>query len=99
MRTMYHGWSIHLISEARGYSYQCWDAQQGITISDRRVYSSIKETLKAAQQRADLESVSLSLMRALNDIYGRHCYYLTTEDHSALTASIASFVSSASQTC
>jgi hypothetical protein len=95
---MYHGWSIHLIAESNGYSYQCWDSERGTVICDRRIYHSLKETLKAAQQRADLEAVSLSLMCFLNDLYG-HCYYLTNEDHSALTASIAAFVQSASQAC
>ncbi len=95
---MYHGWSIHLVSESNGYSYQCWDPQQEIEIDDRRVYSSLTEALRSAQQRADLEAVSLSLIRFLNGLYG-HCYYLTTEDHTALTASIATFVQSASQAC
>jgi hypothetical protein len=98
MRTLHHGWLIDLIPEPNGYSFYCWDSQQGIAISDSRVYPSLQKTLASARHRADLESVNLALTGFLNEICG-NCYYLTAEDHTALISSIAEFIQSATQTC
>jgi hypothetical protein len=96
MRKLYHGWLIELTYESIGYSFRCLDLDKGFSISDRQMYPTLWQALQSAQKRADLESVSLALVGFLNEISGR-CYYLGSDDRSALTHSIAQYIESASQ--
>lgn len=86
---LYHGWLIRLMSEPAGYSFQCYfpDGQITICICDGKTYSTPQQALTVAHHRADLEAAGLALIRFFNEIYGR-CYYLTSNDHMALTSSI-----------
>jgi hypothetical protein len=87
----YHGWTINLIAERSGYLFECCFDEAQIKISDRHVYQTAEQALTAAYSRADLEAAGLALIRFLNEIYGR-CYYLTSNDHMALTSSILEFL-------
>jgi hypothetical protein len=87
MQQLYHGWLIQLTSESTGYSFQCCFPDGQITIDDGRTYSTPQQALTVARNRADLETAGLALIRFFNEIYG-HCYYLTSDDHIALTSSI-----------
>jgi hypothetical protein len=89
----YHGWLIELISEPTGFSFRCWLSEQTVWLSDCKVYPTPQKALEMARQRADLESACLSLIRFLNETKGR-CYYLSSEDHQALTNSILEFAKS-----
>ncbi|NJK48920.1 hypothetical protein HC931_12715 [Candidatus Gracilibacteria bacterium] len=87
----YHGWVITLIPEHSGYLFECSFDEAQIKISDRNIYPTATQALKAAYRKADLEAAGLALIRFLNEIYGR-CYYLTSNDHIALTSSILEFL-------
>jgi hypothetical protein len=87
----YHGWVIDLIPEQSGYLFECSFNEARVKISDRNIYPTAAQALKAAYSRADLEAAGLALIRFLNEIYGR-CYYLTSNDHIALTSSILEFL-------
>lgn len=84
---LYHGWLIQLMSEPAGYSFQCCLPDGQITIYDGKTYSTPQQALTVAYHRADLQTAGLALIRFFNEIYGR-CYYLTPDDHMALTSSI-----------
>jgi hypothetical protein len=91
----YHGWLITLVPEMTGYSFECSFLEEQLSVSDDKIYLTPEQAFRAAYMKADLESAGLSLIRFLNEIYGR-CYYLTAEDHMALTCSIVDILRSAS---
>ncbi|WP_245927628.1 hypothetical protein [Aphanothece hegewaldii] len=93
VKQRYHGWLIDLISEPTGYSFRCWLSEQTVWLSDSKVYPTPQQALEVAYYRADLETACLSLVCFLNEIKG-HCYYLSSEDHQALTNSILEFAKS-----
>jgi hypothetical protein len=64
-KEIYHGWHIELVSEATGYSFQCWLPSDRLAVSDRKTYPTLESARNAAQKRADLEAVKWAL---------KHCY-------------------------
>jgi hypothetical protein len=91
----YHGWLIKLVPELVGYSFECCLPEGQVIISDNKIYPTPEQALREAYLRADLETAGLALVSFLNEIYGR-CYYLTSDDHMALTSSILEFLRSPS---
>jgi hypothetical protein len=83
----YHGWIIELRYLPSGYSFACYFPEEQIIITDEKKYPTREQAMRAAYLKADLETAGLALIRFLNEIYGRS-YYLTSEDHIALTSSI-----------
>lgn len=92
----YHGWLIEIIQMPTGYLFQCWMPDEKTGFSDRQIYPTFVQALTAAKKRADLEAVSLALIRFLKQSY-QWCN-LSSDEYKALEKSIFNFVQQASRT-
>jgi len=91
----YHGWVIELIPSSEGYLFKCWMPDEQIGISNNHIYPSLFDAVRAARKRVKLESVSLVLIRFINESYKQG--NLSLHERLALTSSIFHFTASASK--
>lgn len=92
----YRGWLIEIIPMPKGYLFQCWLPDEKTGFSDRQIYPTFTQAFAAAKKRADLEAVSLALIRFLSQSY-EPCN-LSSDEYKALETSIVNFVQQASRT-
>lgn len=89
----YHGWGIRISQSQAGYSFQCWMLEQQTGVIDGQCYATLDQALRAAQLRADLESVRLALTAFL---HGQLQFLLLNpEEQNALECSIMQYIDAA----
>ncbi|RUR72357.1 DUF1830 domain-containing protein [Chlorogloeopsis fritschii PCC 9212] len=96
LKQIYYGWLIELTPLPTGYLFNCWMPGEKTGFSDRQIYPTFVQALMAGKRRADLETVSLSLIHFLNQSY-KLCN-LSLPEYQALEKSVFDFVKQASRT-
>jgi hypothetical protein len=82
----YYGWLIELIPQSEGFVFKCWMLDEQIGISNNQIYPRVFDAMKAARNRAKLESARLAIIQFLNESYGYG--KITPQEHMALATSI-----------
>lgn len=87
---LYHGWSIQITQDQRGYLFRCWTSEHLIGVTDAQYYPTFGQALRAGHLRADLESVRFSLTTFLRG--KRHRLLLDPNEQNALESSISQYI-------
>lgn len=86
----YHGWIIEITQDALGYTFQCLQLEQQISVTNDQHYLTVEQALSGGQLRADLESVRLSLTTFLQGKF--QLLLLNSHERSALEASVNQYI-------